>query len=284
MNTPDELLAAVFVERHPEEAAAILETDAEHAAPLLGTAPTEHAVAVLRRMTPVGAAACISAMVPSAAGAVVTQMQADDVAALLRRMPSDRVDQLLGMVPASHAAALRAGLAFPARSVGSLMDPRIPVLNPELTAAHAIAQLRDLGRDLDDEVYVVDREQRLAGRLPMRVLVVAAAEASVSALMQPAVARLPPQRGVDVAYAHPGWSRARTMPVVTDDGRLLGVVAFDVIARLVHEVGVTRLAEASVGTLASFGELCYVGSTHTVAALVSLVTEQIDQFAAEASG
>lgn len=281
MKSPDDLLAATFVERYPGEAATVLETDAESAAPLLAAAPTAHAVAVLRRMVPGGAAACLSGMDSGAASTVVAQMPVDDVAALLRRMPSERAQQLLGGLPSSHAAVLRAGLAFPARSVGSLMDPRIPTLAPEFTAADAITRLRVAG-ELDDEVYVVDREQRLAGRLPMRALVVAAAEAQVSDLMQPAGARLPPRRGVDVAYVHPGWAEARTMPVVSDDGRLLGVVAFEVITRVVQETGAARLTEASVGTLASFAELCYVGSTNITAALASMVTEQIDQLAAEA--
>jgi Mg/Co/Ni transporter MgtE len=232
-------------------------------------------------MTPSSGAACLSALTPDTAGALVGRMPPDTVAIFLRRMSPAQVDGLLAALPRPQAAALRAGLAFPARSVGALMDPRASTLTPELTAQQAIKRLQGLAQ-VDDEVYVVGRDQRLVGVLPMRVLVVSEATARVDTIMQHATSYFSPGAVVDVVHVHPAWTHSRSLPVVAEDRRFLGVIGYDVVVRAVRDGEGSRLVEASVGTLASFSELCYVGSTRMLASMVSILTERVEQLDVEA--
>jgi Mg/Co/Ni transporter MgtE len=270
----DLLLARAFVERHSVEAAALLETlEPEEAAALVREVEPGRAVVVLGMMAPAPAAACLAVMTPETAADLVAGIPADEVAVLLRRMPPAQADALLDALPGREAAVLRAGLGFPMHSAGACMDPRVPTLTPDTTVALAVARLR-VAPSVDDEIYVVDRDQGLAGVVPARVLLVSPCEATVEDVMQHVAGRLPPQASVEVVHTHPAWARTRTLPVVADDGRFLGVVSYDVVTRLVRQTDAGRLAEASVDTFTSFSELCYVGSTRVLASLVAILTER----------
>jgi len=86
--------------------------------------------------------------------------------------------------------------------------------------------LRSETSDADDELYVVDRNQRLVGMVPARVLVRAMPDARVEDIMRPAMNQVSPRASLNAVRAHPGWADARTLPVVADDKRLLGVIGF----------------------------------------------------------
>lgn len=274
----DLFLAEAFLRRHPAHAARTLETiDPGRVAELLGSVPAAAAAAVLGVMSPASAADCLAEISPDAGAAAVAAMPPDLLAVLLRRMSPGRAEVLLGALPERSASVVRAGLAFPAWSVGAVMNPRAPTLIPDLEVAEAITRLRAAAAEVADVAYVVDRDQRLVGAVSARALLLSPAGLRVAELMRPPAARLPPQAAVGTLRAHPAWAHARTLPVVASDGRLLGAVGRDDLTRALPDPVAGRLGEASVGTLASFSELCFAGSTELVASLVSMLQQQTDR-------
>ena len=99
-----------------------------------------------------------------------------------------------------------------------MLDARPPTLTTDLTVAQAIDRLR-AAASVDDEVYVITREQDLAGVVPTRVLVVSAPAAHVDVVMQQAAHRVSPGMDVKVVHMHPGWAHTRTLPVVAEGAR-----------------------------------------------------------------
>ena len=267
----DALLSQALLERHPTEAAALLDTfDGESAAAMLDDTPSGVAAEVLREMTPALAATCLSSMDPRAAGAIVALMPVDAVTMLLRRMSGVDVESLLEGLPAQQATQLRSVLEFPPRSAGAVMDPRVTTLTPNLSVAESLDRLRIFPTGADDELYVVDRDQRLLGVVPARVLVSTMPDATVRDIMRPARYQVSPRAGLDTVQTHPGWAEARTLPVVSEDKRLLGVIAFS----MTHRRDGPALTEVLVGTVASLGELACIGSTLLLTSLIEVLSDR----------
>jgi len=267
----DALLCRALLERHPTDAAALLEAfDSASIAALLGEAPPGVAAVVLGRMTPAMAATCLESMPTPVASAIVALMPTGAACLLLRRMPAPGAENLLAELSPRVQAAFRSVLEFPPASAGGVMDPRVMTLAVDLSVAESLDRLRGVPSGADDELYVIDREQRLLGVLPVRVLVVAMSDAVVGSLMSPAEYRVSPRASLDVVRGNPGWAQARTLPVVGEDRRLLGVIHF----KEVHQPAEPALTDALVGTLASFSELAYEGSTLVLTSLLAVMNDR----------
>lgn len=267
----DALLCRALLERHPTDAATLLDGfDSESSAVLLGEAPPEVAAVVIGRMTPAMAATCVSSMTTPVASAIVALMPTGAACVLLRRMSRAGAESLLAELPQRLAALFHSALEFPPASAGAVMDPRVMTLTADLSIAESLDRLRGTPSRADDELYVVDRDQRLLGVIPARVLVGASPDARAGDIMSPAAYRVSPRASLDVVRANLGWAEARTLPVVSEDGRLLGVIGFGTA----HQPGGPALTEILVGTLASFSELAYEGSTLVLSSLLAAMSER----------
>jgi magnesium transporter len=266
----DTLLCRALIERHPSAAAELLEAfDGREVAAVLEEVPPGVAAVVLGRMTPGLSAACLSSMAAPEASAIVASMPTVAACTLLRRMPAAGVEILLIQMAPREASVFRSVLTFPAASAGAVMDPRVVTLAADLSVKESLDRLRSMPADADDELYVVDRDQRLLGVVPARVLVGAMPDARVGSLMSPAEYRVSPRASLDVVRANPGWTEARTLPVVGEDGRLFGAIAFGVG----HRPAAPALADGAVSALASFSELAYQGSTLLLASLLVAMSD-----------
>ncbi len=113
-----------------------------------------------------------------------------------------------------------------------LHDPILPyvqpaalTLSPDDTIDVALERARQLpSAQIILYCYVVDREQRLLGVVPIRRLLTAAADAKVASVMIHEVVAIPHWATVLVAAEYFANRRFLAFPVVADGGRLVGVV------------------------------------------------------------
>jgi Mg/Co/Ni transporter MgtE len=120
-------------------------------------------------------------------------------------------------------------LGYPEESAGGIMTTEYIALDGRLTAAQAIDRLRELEPDAETiyYVYVVDDDGRLVGVLSLRDLIVARPDAHIGEVMihEPvAVGVLADQDEVAEVVAH---YNLLAVPVVDDEGRLVGIVTVD---------------------------------------------------------
>jgi magnesium transporter len=101
---------------------------------------------------------------------------------------------------------------------------RIPVTSPATSVEAALAGLRGQSFDVADAVHVIDEGGRFQGLVPLPVLLSSPATASVGEIMRrdaPSARLATDQEHVAImARRH----RLSSVPVVDDDGRLMGVV------------------------------------------------------------
>jgi len=123
------------------------------------------------------------------------------------------------------------------RPVGALASAEFTAFNRNLTVAEALAQARDRG--VAQQIiyfYVVDDEQRLAGVVPVRRLLLAPPDARLDSIMIARVAAIPETATVLEACEMFVLHKFLAFPVVSADRKLVGVVNVGMFTEQVFDV------------------------------------------------
>jgi magnesium transporter len=229
-------LASTFLQRHPAEAAAVLETlPSGEIAAVVERDAAGAAGAAFERLTLETAEEVLERLSDDATRRTLTSLDASRAATVLARLDPPRRERLLALLPDATARELRSLLDYPPDSAGSLMDPRVAVFRPETTVSEAIARLRRAaGRELR-HVYLVDDGGRLIGSVSLHRLVAAAADEPLGRLARGAPwsveAATPREELVDEFRRR----NASAVPVVNLDGVLLGVIRQGAMMQAIEE-------------------------------------------------
>jgi magnesium transporter len=220
-------------------------------------------------MVPAAAAAALVPLEAERAGAVLAGLGVDAAVAVVRRLPADVAGQVLAAMPLPAGEQVRRVLRFPEGTAGASMDPAIFVLPDDITVAEARTRLRRAGRDLLYYLYVVDREQRLAGVLDIPELLRARARDRVGTVMHADVQRIEAWTPAGAVHRHPGWHTYHAMPVVDERGRLLGAIRYQTLRRLERDATGPQPRSPGADTALALGELFRVGLTGLVDAVTT---------------
>jgi magnesium transporter len=260
-----------FAAAHPADAARALEAlPPSDVAPLF-EADVHLAATVLPAMVPTQAADSLAAMPAPAAAGVVLLLRTDVAVDLLRRMHADARQAVLDALPPDAARPFGTLLRQAAGSAGALLDPRALALSETLTAGEAARRVRRSAGDLLSYIYVVDDGHRLTGVLDVRELLTARPEAPLSSVMRTAVVRIRAGADRDAILSHPGWRSFHALPVVDDNGVLLGALRYHTLRRLEEERAGQDPAGDPVLTARALGELYLIGVAGLLEGLVATV-------------
>jgi magnesium transporter len=232
-----------FLLDYPHEAARLLEAmPAADAAALLAAQPAhaalrawqvlaaDVALQTLELMPAALASHLLAEAEPLASVAVLTQLQA-----------AEREPWLQGL-DAEVAKELRGLLAYPDDCAGRMMDPRVSPLRNGMRVADALERLRLIRRNGLRELFVIDDAGRLAGRVEVQDLALAARELPLADITRPVVAFVreldPREEVVEVLQAQP----ITTLPVVNLSGRFIGVIRqAELVAAVEEETSIDML-------------------------------------------
>ena len=209
----------------PQEAARRLEAiPAAEAAELLSAQPGHAAIGAWQALAP-DIAHAILGHLPQASGAhfLAESEPAASAAVLIRLKPEGR-DRWLASVDAQVARELREMMDYPNNSAGRLMDPRVSHVRADLTVSEALDRLRAMKTRGLRELFVVDDNGRLTGRVELHDLAVADRSVPLRDITQPLLAAAkdldPREDVVDLLQNRP----ISELPVVNHDGRFVGVI------------------------------------------------------------
>ena len=228
-------LAALLLDRHPEEAARVLEAEADdRSAARLEREPEDLATRVVERMTPDRAARVIAAMGESRARGVLARMAPQRAAALLSRMDEPEREARLSLLEAHLADELRALASYPPETAGALMDPRATSFRPDATVADVVERLQRFRDQRIQDVFLVDAGGHLTGVVSLQDVVLSQPDRRLQTLRREpdAVQALAPRDEVlETLESH----RVSSLGVVDFDGRLIGVLRQDDLVTAVQE-------------------------------------------------
>ncbi len=166
---------------------------------------------------------------------IINEMDPDDRTALLETLPINDTKQLLSFLKPRERAQAQKLLDFPEDSVGRLMTPDFLAIRQEWTVARAMQFIRENGEDKEtlNDIYVVDEKGRLLDDIRIREFLLSAPECPVEDIMDGQYTALPAMNPQEEAIqAFKKYNTLTALPVVDEDGLLLGIVTIDDILLL----------------------------------------------------
>ena len=225
-------LTIAFLERHPHDAAMVLQRlPVETAASFLNDVPARLAAPVLARMLPTSAARCIEQLSDDIAAGFLRAMGLQSVSQVLRYLTEPRRRLLQDQFPAGLGLVIGLMLGYPENTVGAWMDPQAPAVPPETTAAEALDRGRNSRAEEPSVLVVVGPDERLQGIVTLPSLLRADGNARMAHIMRPAPGELPARATLASARSHPGWTDAYVLPVVERQSKFVGMLSFGRLSR-----------------------------------------------------
>ncbi len=219
-----------LAELHPADLASILEELAPRdRAGVLASLDDEAVADAIEEMEPETQVEVLEDLAPERAADILEEMSPDDAADLVADLDQDTRDEIFAHMERDEVEEVQELLGYPEDSAGGIMTTEYIALEEHLTADEAIARLRELEPDAETiyYVYVTDEADRLTGVLSLRDLIVCPPDTRIRDVMirEPvAVEVLADQDEVAEVVAH---YNLLAVPVVDDDGRLVGIVTVD---------------------------------------------------------
>lgn len=174
---------------------------------------------------------------PEDIGPLLRQMETDDAADLLAELePHERVEALKSL-PEEERAEVEALLQYPEDSAGGIMQLELVEVLKDATVDEAIRHVRDVVEEGVEvhRIFVVDREERLLGTLELVDLLLHRGDEPVARFMEPPVATARPLMDQEEVAALFRKYDLVALPVVDDEGRLLGRILHDDIVDVLDE-------------------------------------------------
>lgn len=207
-------------------------------------------------------------------GQLISKMSHDDRADLLRRLPHRVAEALIRLVDEADRKDIAALVRYGEHTVGALMTTDYAWLPGTLTAAEAIDQLRQQAPDRETiyYIYVLDEPtrrpdgtlspRRLLGVVSLRDLILAPRHKLIRELMEREVVALRFDEDQEAVARVFSRYDLLAVPVVDENGGLLGIVTHDDVLDVVEQEATEDLQrQAAVGPIegdylrASFGRV-----------------------------
>ena len=141
----------------------------------------------------------ISSMDTEELVAATETLDAEEIAELAPDLPQEVMDDVFSSLPVEEREQLRAAMSFEDDMVGALMDFEDLQVRPDVTLEVVLRYLRRFDElpSQTDQLFVVDRDEKLLGVLPVNKLIVSEPETLVSDVMLPPVVKLAAAREGD---------------------------------------------------------------------------------------
>jgi magnesium transporter len=163
--------------------------------------------------------------------AAAATLDTDEIADLAPDLPKDVVQELMKSLDQAKRAQVESSLSYDEDSVGALMDYDFVTIRADVTLEVALRYLRFLGElpPHTDKLFVVERDGKLIGTLPLKRMLVHDPEAHVAAVMSDdPVLFHPSDEASDASQAFERYDLV-TAPVVDAQNRLVGRLTVDVV-------------------------------------------------------
>lgn len=176
----------------------------------------------------------IEQMAADHASDILEEMPPDEVADILGEMPPEKTEEILKLMDSEDAQEVRELMGYPEDTAGGLMTTEFVWLPPGLTAERAIARLREMAPEAETiyYLYILDDQEKLTGVMSLRELILAAPDSPLAAVMHEkliTVKHYDDHRKVAETISKYGLL---AVPVLDDNGVMLGIVTVDDILQL----------------------------------------------------
>jgi magnesium transporter len=231
-------LKALVNNLHPADIAFILESLPKPARQMIwGLVSAEFDADVLLEVSDWVRESLLEAMDRQDIMAATSDMDTDELADLAADLPPDIVAEVQKGLTAEERARLIEAMAYPEDSVGGIMDFEMVRVREDVSLEVVLRYLRRLPElpDHTDQIFVVDRQDKLLGTLSLSALLVNEPEIDVREVMGTDYLSLNPlDSDSDAASAFERYDLI-SAPVIDAVGRLIGRVTIGEVVDVIRE-------------------------------------------------
>jgi magnesium transporter len=169
--------------------------------------------------------------------AATQDLDADEIADLAPDLPHEVVQDIIEAQDVEDRAELQTALSHPEGTVGALMDFEVVSIREDVTCEVALRYLRRFDElpGQTDALFVVDREDRLKGTLPLKRLLVTDPDVELSGLYDRDVIHFEPEDDADEAAEAFDRYDLVSVPVVDSDTRVVGRLTVEAVLDYVRD-------------------------------------------------
>ncbi len=169
--------------------------------------------------------------------AAAEQLDTDEIADLAPDLPSEVMQDVFRALSVDEREQLREAMSYDEDSVGALMDFEAVTVREDVTLEAVLRYLRRFDElpDHTDQLFVVDRQERLEGVLPLNLLLVTDPDEMVSNIMvsEPLTLQAD-EKAQTAAQAFERYDLV-SAPVVDAEGKLVGRVTVNAVVDYIRE-------------------------------------------------
>jgi magnesium transporter len=164
-------------------------------------------------------------------------LETDDLADILQQLPQQVASQVLEAMDEQDRHRVETILSYDEDTAGGLMNTDTITVRPTHTLELVLRYLRrhESLPEMTDTIYVVTRDDRLLGRMPLLTLLVSDPQTTISELMLEDLEGIPVSmeaRKVAQLFEQHDWVSA---PVVDETGKLLGRITIDDVVDVIRD-------------------------------------------------
>lgn len=179
----------------------------------------------------------LKALPPESVRSLLNEIADDDRTAILAELADSERERLLSLLSDEQRAIAESLLKYPEKSVGRLMTPHFVAVRPQWTVQEVLDHIRQHGQDSEtlNVVYIVDQDHRLVDDMRIRQILLAKPSQHLSEILDHNFVTLKandPKRGAVEIFRQ--YDRS-ALPVVDENGVLLGVVTIDDVIDIAEE-------------------------------------------------
>jgi len=168
---------------------------------------------------------------------ILNEMSPDDRTDLFAILPAEEVEKLIPLLEPDEQKRARELLAYKANTAGGLMTTDYITVSENVNIASVLKEFRTKAKDIDfiQNIYVVDKVNRLQGIMPLKDLLTTSPHRKVERVMGtyfPSVGLEMDQE--DVARVFEKYD-VPSLPVLDKLGRIKGVITVDDVIDVIKE-------------------------------------------------
>lgn len=236
-------------ELHPADVADILETlTPNQRAAVFAHLDNEHAADTISELEDEFQADVIEELSERRASDLLAEMDPDDAADIIGDLEYDKAERLLRLMGVEDSSAIRGLLGFKDKTAGGIMTPEVTTVSGLMTVSDAIDRIREVNdqRENVHYLYLVDDEDRLEGVISIRDLLLHPSQALLKDIATyEDLFMADPDEDQEIVAERIAKYDLLAIPVVTEDGKLLGVVTIDDAFDVLEEEAEEDLARAT---------------------------------------
>lgn len=225
-----ELLNQAYIRHFPEEALrSINRLSISEVADFLQQQSTVDKIRIWNGLLVDNASRLLTLLPAAVVKTLIQEGEPSHTARILVRVEKDQRDDLLSQVDKFRQRELMTLVDYPADSAGALMDTRFLTLVSDYSVRDAFNKIKRFKPDFTQQLYTVDADGVLSGRIELHQLALANEQDELSTLIEPIHAVVETTATREEVIDQLENQKISDLPVVDINGKLVGVVRHDTL-------------------------------------------------------